>query len=107
MGAGAYPRGGERESVRSCLGPFNQSAEVTDRSRPGGYQHVGLARERSDGNEVRQWVIGQAADDCRTVGMRAGVDQQCVTVGRRGGHELWRRSTTSTRTVLDDHFLAP
>ena len=79
--AGAYTGGAKLELTRLRLRRRNELADGGDTSRLACDEHVGLARERSDRDEILQRVIWEVLQERRTVCLSAGVHEQRVTVG--------------------------
>src|SRR5579864_6526182 len=106
-----------RASTRACgpkleLSPFclRHCDKLPDRSDPRRFtchQHVGLAGEWSDRDEIVQRVIWQVLHDCGAVGMSACIHEQRVTVGRGLRGQSGGRCTFRAGNVLDCHGLAP
>jgi hypothetical protein len=82
MCAGACTGGAKPQLARLRFGRGNEFSDGIDMSGPTCQEHIGLARECSDWDEVPQRVVGEIPHERRGVCLSARVHEQGVTVGR-------------------------
>ena len=90
-----------------CLASAISSATVLMPGRGRDDQHVRLSGQRRDLDEVLGRIEGQVGIDRRVVGLRRGMHEQRVAVGRRLGDEGRADRSAGAGAVLDDHRLSP
>jgi hypothetical protein len=107
MRASTRACGAKLQLTRFCLRRCDKLAHGSDARRFTCDQHVGLAGEWGNRDEILQRVIRQILQDRGAVGVSAGVHEQCVTVGRLLRDQGRGRCTSRAGMVLDCHGLAP
>jgi hypothetical protein len=70
-------------------------------------KNIRAGRDERYKAEIPQGVERQLGIEIRHDGMRAGRDQQCITVGRRLGHQVCRNIAARAGAVIDDDLLIP